>query len=101
MTLSICEAAHVAVFEPSDKLRAAKEASDAAKDAYDVALERLHAAMAEELIARPDIGTTEMAGYLDYSAGHTRRLARERGVPARIEAEPPRRRKREPEEPHD
>lgn len=96
MTLSICEPVHVAVFEPSDKLRAAKEKADATKAAYDVALEELHAAMADELLTRPDVGTTDLARYADYSAGHVRRLARERGVPAKIDAEPPRRRRREP-----
>lgn len=92
MTLSMCEAPDVAAFEPSDKLRAAKEASDEAEALYEAALERLYDAIAEELLTRPDVGTTALAGFLHRSAGHVRRIARERGVPAKVDVEPPRRR---------
>lgn len=101
MTLSICEAPRVAVLDPSDKLRAAKEAADAAKAAYDVALEQLHAAMADEMKSRPGVGTTEMARYLNYSSGHVRRLAKERGVPPKADVSPPSTRRRKATPPAD
>ncbi len=96
MTTSICEAADVATFEPSEQLTAAidhvKAEKKRARDIVKAATQVLYDAIAAEMIAKPDVGTTELANFLGRSAGHVRRVGRERGVPAKVDVEPPRRR---------
>ena len=93
-------------FEPSDQLKAAiahlavekKRAAEIEKAATRV----LYDAIAAEMIARPEVGTTALANYLGYSPRHVRRIGAERGVPAKADVEPPRTRRRQPAEPdHD
>ena len=90
MALLMCEAAEVAAYEPSEQLRDALEDVRAAEAVHAQALERLYDAVAIE-VGDESVKTTDVARYLDYSAGHVRRIARERGVPAKTDVEPPRR----------
>jgi hypothetical protein len=90
MALLMWEAAEVAAYEPSEQLRGAFEDVRAAEDAHAQALERLYGAIAIE-VADEAVKTTDVARFLDYSAGHVRRIARDRGVPAKVDVEPPRR----------
>ncbi len=89
-------------FEPSDQLKAAIAHLEAekkrARAIITAATKVLYDAMAAEQIARPDVGTTELANFLGYTARHVRRVSAERGVPAKADVEPPRTtRRREPD----
>lgn len=101
MTVVMCDPAEVAKFEPSDELRAAKDAFDEAKAVHDAKLRQLYDAAADELRKRPGVTTTALANYLDRSDGHVRREVRARGVQRRVNVEPPRRLKSTPEPDHD
>lgn len=94
MTVAVCETSEVA-YEPSDDLRAAKEAFKAAKDAYDEATERLHTLIAEE-VAKPT-RPADVARFMEWHPGYVRRIARERGVAPHIDVEPPRRKPASPD----
>lgn len=87
-------------FEPSDQLKAAVEHYRAEKkraaDIEHAALMELHDAVAAEMIAKPDVSNTAIGGFLGYSGSHVRKIGRERGVPAKVDVEPPKRRRREP-----
>jgi len=95
MTTSICETADVATFEPSEQLKAAVDHLAAekrrARAIVAAATQALYQAMAAEMIDRPEVGTTELANYLGYTPRHVRRVGAERGVPAKVDVEPPRR----------
>ncbi len=97
----MCETAEMPTFEPSDQLKAAIDHLEAekqrARDIEAAATQHLYDAIAAEMIKRPDVGTTALANFLGYSAGHVRRIGRERGVPAKVDVEPPRRKPSTPE----
>jgi hypothetical protein len=89
MSQGVCETSEVA-YEASDDLRAAKEAAEVAKDAYDKATEHLHAVIAAE-VAKPT-RPADVARFMNMHPGYIRRIARDRGVAPHIDVEPPRRR---------
>jgi hypothetical protein len=89
MTLAICDTPVMAAYIPTDNLRAALEAERAAKAAYAVALERLHAAIAAE-VALP-AKNADVARFVDFHPGHVARIARAHGVPGDPTRTPPRR----------
>lgn len=101
MTASICETAEMPTFEPSEQLTAAIQHLEAEKERARAieaaATQKLYDAIAAEMIARPEVGTTELANFLGRSAGHVRRIGRERGVPAKTDVEPPRRKPSTPD----
>jgi len=94
MTPPICDTADVA-YQPSEKLLAAQkaveEAKAAAKKLIDDATAELNAAIAEEVTGAPTV--TDVANHLGWSVGYVRRIARAKGVPPRVDVEPPRRRR--------
>lgn len=100
MTVAPCETSEMPTFEPSDKLKAAIEHVKAekkrAKDIDEAATQELYDAIAREMIERPDVGNTAIGNFFGYSAGHIRRIGRKRGVPAKVDVEPPKRRGRQP-----
>lgn len=91
----------MATFEPSDQLKAAiahvAAEKKRARAIVAAATQVLYDAIAAEMIEKPDLGTTELANYLGRSAGHIRRVGRERGVPAKTDVEPPRRKPSTPD----
>jgi hypothetical protein len=92
----------MATFEPSEQLTAAIEHLVAerkrAAEIEQAATRVLYDAIAAEMIAKPEVGTTALANFLGYSPRHVRRIGAERGVPAKADVEPPhtKRRRREP-----
>lgn len=88
-------------FEPSDQLKAAmahvKAEKKRAREIISAAIQELYDAMAAEMISRPDIGPTEMGNVVGYTDGHVRRVVRKRGVKPRVDVEPPKRRRRDPD----
>lgn len=89
MTLAVCDTPVMAAYIPSDDLRAALEAERAAKVAYEMALEKLHKAIAKE-VARPS-KNADVARFVDYHPGHVARIARAHGVAGDPTRTPPRR----------
>jgi hypothetical protein len=87
----MCHTLDVTAYEPSDQLRAAREAMEEVKAVtkrmLDEATERLHQAIADE-VAKPN-KPADVARFMGWHAGYVRKLARERGVPAYMDVEPP------------
>jgi hypothetical protein len=105
MTAMLWQTAEMPTFEPSEQLRAAEAHLEAektrARGIITAATRLLYDAIAKEMIAKPEVGPTELGNYLGYSDGHVRRIGRERGVKPRVDVEPPKRRKADPEPPAD
>jgi hypothetical protein len=104
MTQSVCDTHDVAAaYEPSDELRAAREALEevkaVTKKMLDEATERFHKAISDE-VAKPT-RPADVARYLGWHAGYVRKIARDHGVPGFLDVEPPppRRRRRPSSEP--
>lgn len=87
MTLAVCDTPVMAAYIPSDNLRAALAAEQAAKAAHDRALEQLHAAIAAE-VALPS-KPADVARAVSYHPGHVSRIARAHGVPGDPRRKPP------------
>ena len=97
MSHTMCQTAGVA-YEPSDELRAARDAAREAEAAHEAALERLRKAVVEELVRqqRPaDVGR-----FVGWHPSHVRKLGRRADVPPLVDVEPPRRRRRTAEDQH-
>lgn len=101
MTVAPCDTSEMPTFEPSPELKAAIEHVKAekkrAKEIDEAATQYLYDAIAREMIDRPDVGNTAIGTFFGYSAGHIRRIGRDRGVPAKVDVEPPKRRKSTPD----
>lgn len=104
MTATPCQTADVP-YVASEELRAAKQAMEeakaAAKKLVDDATERLHKAIAAEAAIETKNNITDIARFMGWTSTYVSRIAREQGVPARIDVEPPKRRKRKAEPGHD
>lgn len=83
-------------YEPSEELKAARVAMDEAKATAEAmikaAQERLHKAIAADAAIETN-NIVDIAKWMDWSSRYVSRIARAQGVKARVDVEPPRRRK--------
>ena len=93
MSHTMCHTAEVA-YEPSEELRAARDAARATEVAHEAAMERLRKAVVDELARqqRPaDVGR-----FVGWHPSHVRKLGRKADVPPLVDVDPPRRRPAQP-----